>query len=184
MKAITIWQPWATLIAIGAKRFETRGWPTKYRGPLAIHAGKQIDKEACEQEPIKSVLAEHGYTVDNLPTGAVVAIAVLNECFSVKRDILGGMVLLESDKRSTHFSTRDNEYHYGDYSSGRYAWELTEVQQLSKQIPAKGQQGFWNWDVEEEWTRIPKCSHDKNMDEECADCREIIRSNPIQYREG
>ena len=42
MKALTITQPWATLIAIGAKRFETRGWSTPYRGPLAIHAGKNL----------------------------------------------------------------------------------------------------------------------------------------------
>ncbi|KQO04623.1 hypothetical protein ASF12_13925 [Paenibacillus sp. Leaf72] len=41
MKAITIIQPWATLIAIGAKQYETRGWSTKHRGALAIHAGSQ-----------------------------------------------------------------------------------------------------------------------------------------------
>ncbi len=41
MKAITIHQPWASLIVVGAKRFETRSWETKYRGPIAIHASKQ-----------------------------------------------------------------------------------------------------------------------------------------------
>lgn len=40
MKAITIWQPWAMLIALLEKGNETRGWPTKHRGPLAIHAAK------------------------------------------------------------------------------------------------------------------------------------------------
>ena len=40
MKALTIRQPWASLIACGAKRFETRGWKMNYRGKLAIHAGK------------------------------------------------------------------------------------------------------------------------------------------------
>ena len=39
-KAITIRQPWAGLIAVGEKIYETRSWPTKYRGPIAIHAGK------------------------------------------------------------------------------------------------------------------------------------------------
>ena len=42
MKAITLTQPWATLVAIGAKRIETRSWRTFYRGPLAIHAGKTL----------------------------------------------------------------------------------------------------------------------------------------------
>jgi len=38
LKAITIWQPWASLIAIGEKQYETRSWKTDYRGPIAIHA--------------------------------------------------------------------------------------------------------------------------------------------------
>lgn len=40
MKAITLWQPWASLLAIGAKQHETRSWKTSYRGPVAIHAAK------------------------------------------------------------------------------------------------------------------------------------------------
>ncbi len=40
MKAITLHQPWATLVAVGAKRIETRSWATSYRGPLAIHAAR------------------------------------------------------------------------------------------------------------------------------------------------
>ena len=39
MKAITIHQPYASLIAVEAKKFETRGWATNHRGPMAIHAG-------------------------------------------------------------------------------------------------------------------------------------------------
>lgn len=39
MKALTLYQPWATLVALGVKTIETRSWATKYRGPLAIHAG-------------------------------------------------------------------------------------------------------------------------------------------------
>lgn len=38
MKALTLWQPWASLIALGEKRYETRSWATSYRGLLAIHA--------------------------------------------------------------------------------------------------------------------------------------------------
>lgn len=47
MKALTIHQPWASLIAYGFKRFETRGWRTNYRGLVAIHAGKWVDQAAC-----------------------------------------------------------------------------------------------------------------------------------------
>lgn len=38
VKALTLWQPWASLVALGVKTIETRSWSTKYRGPLAIHA--------------------------------------------------------------------------------------------------------------------------------------------------
>jgi activating signal cointegrator 1 len=40
MKALTLLQPWASLVAAGLKTIETRSWSTRYRGPLAIHASK------------------------------------------------------------------------------------------------------------------------------------------------
>lgn len=145
MRAITIIQPWATLIALGEKQYETRSWSTKHRGQIAIHAGKKIDKQACEVPEIKAALARHGYTADNLPTGAVVAVAELNECFRVLRDVLGGVVVLQAETRKTHFNTLDKEFSFGWFDSGRYAWELRDVQSLENPIPSKGQQGFWNW---------------------------------------
>ena len=42
MKALSLTQPWATLVVIGAKRIETRFWHTSYVGPLLIHAAKAI----------------------------------------------------------------------------------------------------------------------------------------------
>lgn len=70
MKAITIIQPWATLIAIGAKRFETRSWATTHRGPIAIHAGKKIDRDAYMSKQIYTTLQKHGIMfIDDMPTG-------------------------------------------------------------------------------------------------------------------
>ncbi len=59
MKALSLTQPWATLVAIGAKRIETRGWWTAYRGELLIHATKTMPRdcrELCDDEPFKSAL--------------------------------------------------------------------------------------------------------------------------------
>lgn len=59
MKGLTLTQPWATLVAIGAKRVETRSWSTNYRGPIAIHAAKGFPPEAralCDEEPFRSCL--------------------------------------------------------------------------------------------------------------------------------
>lgn len=54
MRAITLMQPWASLIALGAKRYETRSWKTHYRGPLAIHSSRDFSKASralCHCEP-------------------------------------------------------------------------------------------------------------------------------------
>ncbi|MCY7484310.1 ASCH domain-containing protein [Paenibacillus alvei] len=153
MKAITIIQPWATLIALGEKHFETRSWSTRYRGKLAIHAGKKVDKDSCETEPIRSTLAEHGYTVDNLPTGTVVATCQLEDCWEVVGESdfpeTGTVVLNDSTGTKMVGITPDNnELYFGDYSKGRFAWEIDAVKWLEVPIPAKGQQGLWNWNQE------------------------------------
>ncbi|MGD8188549.1 ASCH domain-containing protein [Brevibacillus ginsengisoli] len=139
MKAITIHQPWATLIALGEKQFETRSWATKYRGKIAIHAAKKIDRDACQIEPYKSVLAKHGYTSDNLPTGSIVAICDLSECYQVRSS--NHHLATIGDPTNVVIG---NEYEFGWYEPGRYAWELSDVQKIYP-IPAKGQQGLWNW---------------------------------------
>jgi hypothetical protein len=76
MKAISLFQPWASLIMLGYKSYETRSWATKHRGPLAIaaSAGKQ-GREACAPgTDIAVMLANHGLTFDDLPRGAVLGV--------------------------------------------------------------------------------------------------------------
>ncbi|MGR6127871.1 ASCH domain-containing protein [Paenibacillus sp. SER-28] len=150
MKAITIMQPWATLIALGEKKFETRGWATKYRGPLAIHAGQKIDREACLSRTINDVLLKHGIiSLTDLPTGAIVASSHLSECYKVEYMHNSGIIGLkaENGKFRLWAGARKNEYYFGDYSDGRYAWELANVQALAEPIPAKGMQRLWNWEA-------------------------------------
>lgn len=139
MKALTLIQPWATLLAIKAKGNETRSWATKYRGPLAIHAGKKIDKEVCNQELFKSVLAAHGYTADNLPTGCVIAVCNLSDCVLVRRENYDNAEL--ADGRIV----KDNEYYFGNYTPGRYAWKMEDMKMLDKPVPAKGALSLWEW---------------------------------------
>lgn len=147
MTAITIHQPWATLIALGEKRFETRSWATKYRGPIAIHAAKKVDLKICLEEPFRSILARHGYTADNLPTGAVVAICQLQECHKVIEDYGSSALVGEDLTRIMR-----PEYDFGWYEIGRYAWELTDIKQIDP-VSAKGQQGLWNWGGERDASR-------------------------------
>lgn len=75
-RALTIKQPWATLIAAGIKDVENRSWPTSYRGPLLIHAGKAFDHDwnACAH------LSRRGYDLDALPAGGIIARCQLVDC--------------------------------------------------------------------------------------------------------
>lgn len=132
MKAITLWQPWATLIAIGAKRFETRSWATRYRGPLAIHASTHLVLKTDLTPPIGEALAPHGfYRPEDLPMGCVVCVVDLVEVDHTR-----------SVMRYSDFGP--NEAHFGDYSYGRFAWRLANLRRVNN-IPAKGAQGLWNW---------------------------------------
>ncbi len=120
MKAITIWQPWSSLLACGAKGFETRSWATSYRGPIAIHAAKlsvrQVLKKCFplgEWDYHPDYRAKMGFldavakgfggaytteeilgVLNGLPTGAVIATAELVNVWSIVRnpgqDIDGG----------------------------------------------------------------------------------------------
>lgn len=142
MKALTLIQPWATLIAMKEKKIETRSWRTLYQGELAIHAGKKIDKKICEREPYKSVLAAHGYTSDNLPTGCVVAVCTLLDCCKIFYDEADGVSRL-MDFGCTKIE--GNELAFGNYTAGRYGWKLHDVKMLIEPIPAKGALNLWEW---------------------------------------
>lgn len=72
MKALSLTQPWASLIAIGAKRVETRSWSTNHRGPVAIHAAKGFPKFARDlvwAEPFQGRLREAGIIRFNIFAG-------------------------------------------------------------------------------------------------------------------
>lgn len=135
MKAITLTQPWATLVAIGAKRIETRSWRTDYQGSLAIHAAATFPRRArelCEVEPFKSALAPLGVRFEPANyLGVVVAICDLENVFGV-----------------SVVNPGEPERSFGDYSPGRWAWMLTNVKPLAVPIQAKGALGLWEWKVQ------------------------------------
>jgi len=127
MKAISLWQPWASAIALGHKSIETRGWSTKYRGPLAIHAAKRWTRAEREFAAEERAL---GRMPERLPLGAVVATCDLVDVERAE-DIVSTISGLER--------------HYGDYYPGRFGWILQDVRALPEPIPATGKQGFWEW---------------------------------------
>jgi hypothetical protein len=191
MKALTLWQPWASLIALGAKTIETRSWSTKYRGPLAIHAAKRRPAtwwsqwgdtpkqlsgadpwfEECERWCNGDETGDGWWSWSwGGPLGAVVATCNLIDvvpmidaddppvefqCSPPGRKYLsnwenGRMLLVSSpvykNNRCVGSTTREvtDQLPYGDFTPGRFAWLLENVQPIPT-IPAKGHQGLWEW---------------------------------------
>lgn len=129
MKAISLWQPWASLIAMNHKRFETRSWTTPYRGELAIHAAKHWT--AKEREIAFDL--ENDFNLSSLmnpPLGAMLCICRLTH--------IG---------KSEEVAPRIGELEraVGDYTPGRFAWRLEVVEVFDKPIPCAGKQGIFEW---------------------------------------
>lgn len=139
MKALTLTQPWATLVAIAAKTIETRSWSTSYRGPLAIHAAKSVPSWACEQEPFRRVLTDAGVHPTQLPRGCVVATARLVDVRLIEQRS-------PSPVRSRGVpAVSTDEYAFGDYKPGRFMWFLEDIVALVEPAPARGALGLWEW---------------------------------------
>jgi len=166
VKAITIREPWATLVAIGAKQIETRSWPTSYRGPIAIHAAKGMSADdqvilamprfldAFHDAGVNphSGLVESGFLnnaydrkfVAKCPIhrlmqstrGCVIATGTLAHCGQFDQDEIWRIVNRHGAK----------ELAFGDFTEGRFGFLITDVAMLPRPIPAKGQLGLWDWD--------------------------------------
>lgn len=136
MKALTIWQPWATLIAIGAKQYETRSWSTEYRGLLAIHAAKRPIMLRELNREILTTLEQRDQSLDQLPLGSVLAVARLIDVVPVEQVV----TLAATDQRIAN-----EELYFVNYAPGRYAWKLELVRVAPEPVPAQGAQGLWNW---------------------------------------
>ena len=140
MLAVSIWQPWASLIAIGVKRFETRSWPTRYRGPLLIHGSKRWDDEQSEI---------HANAVISIDYACIVTREVL-DAFEKKPPLGAYLALVDLVECWPTFSPEDDsgriselEREFGDWSHGRYAWQLENVIRFPHPIPGRGQQGLY-----------------------------------------
>ncbi len=134
MKIISLWEPWASFVARGYKKWETRHWPTSYRGPLAIHAAKT--KEAIDEAGLKLVEAgikKSMFDPDPFPMGdgdwpfgCIVAVCTLADC-----------------KWTNDVKPSVQEKALGNYTHGRFAWILEDVRRV-KPLPHRGMQGMVN----------------------------------------
>jgi hypothetical protein len=133
MKALTICNPYPALICLPEsdprhKRVENREWPTSYRGPLVIHAGKSREWLTAE--------AMYVYDLAGVPLvfGAAVAICTLADCIHIDEIETGG----KWDRKYPWLADHQ-------HAKGTWCFILQDVRPLPKPIPYRGAQGFWNF---------------------------------------
>ncbi len=127
MKALTIKQPWASLIMQGIKKYEFRSWQTKYRGDILIHSSKQVDKEAMKK---------YSKYLNSAPTGVILGVVTITDCIK-KSEEFKQILLNEKCDVYTKSSFESN-----------YGWKIENVRVFDTPIKAKGNLGLWNYDIE------------------------------------
>jgi hypothetical protein len=148
MKAISLHQPWASAVAFGVKRVETRSWGTNFRWPIAIHAARR--KSADQRYLFGQFLGLHSFQeafekhmafdyddFDQLDFGSVVAVCELVDCIRISED-------LSSPCLDPRVAMTDTEFALGNYAPGRFAWLLSNPQCIEPPVPFVGRQRFFN----------------------------------------
>lgn len=137
MKALSLYQPWATFVAIGLKNFETRSWQTGHRGELAIHASKKLDPAGRALYARVQALLLPGLPLPpwaDLPRGCVLCVCLLRDVYRTEDALESGEVgVIERE--------------LGNYAAGRFAWLLTVTKTLKPPMPATGRQMIFNVDL-------------------------------------
>jgi hypothetical protein len=151
MKAISIYQPWASFIAHGYKQYETRSWTTSYRGDILICSGtkKTIPNKShfdyLKENKFPDSLGKipswniqnknycNGYThYDELLFGYGLCIANLVDCIMINDLFVSHQTELEKS--------------VGDWSTGHYAWKLDNIR-LIQPVLVKGKQRLFDIDI-------------------------------------
>ena len=127
VRGLTLTQPWATLVALGLKRYETRSWDTGYRGLVAIHAAKKFPRDAQRLSQAEPFLTATNRPPDEFPRGVILCI----------------VRVLSSVPTMNITPPESPELDFGDFGPGRYAWVLKSVLLFGNPIPCRGMLGLW-----------------------------------------
>ena len=140
--ALSVWQPWASLLIEGIKPYEFRG----RRSPLYL-TGQRIVIHAAKPVPLAADLRE---TMDRLHKGRhdgmniAPALDLLEAVWRRERMLpLGaalGTAVLGTPVRCTDLFPEDR-----DVDPGKWAWPLSDVRRWPEPVPISGKQGFWHW---------------------------------------
>lgn len=133
-----MWQPWASLVAMGVKRIEVRSWQTAYRGDLLIHASlRKPPRRMAAYYESATYFKNYIHNVNHLPYGAIIGQVRLTDIHSTDT-LLMQPELFEGD--------RLRELAFDDFGPNRYGWMLDEARMFRYNLPMKGTLGLWDYD--------------------------------------
>lgn len=135
VRAISLWQPWADLVARGLKGYETRSWNISYRGIIAIHAAKKKLNSRDYGEVLRRQMLQDEVDPYFLRFGCFVCFAEVID--SEHTEAVRGNLSLR-------------ELAYGNFDDERFAWKFGRIFPLRETIDFPGHQGIFNWKLGDE----------------------------------
>lgn len=150
MKALTIWQPWASLVMIGAKPYEFRRWDYRARERalegrrIVIHAGSRPVKLA----EVEDIIARMADRLSSLRAEIAIPLLLrLRDAYKCRGVVelaagLGTAVLGKPKSVAALFSSPADSDRIDHHM---WAWPLTDIQPFDAPVPCRGMQGFWSW---------------------------------------
>lgn len=152
MNALTLWQPWASLVATGAKKWETRSWATSYRGPLLICSAKKGLPKAELEQFLDTPECQAGLAdLWNYPpsiTGSQITGVDLSFGYA---ECVVDLVACIGTRGYLRGELGPQELSFGDFSDGRFAWKLENPRRLTIPTQVTGRQGLW--EIPDAWCR-------------------------------
>lgn len=136
MKALTLKQPWATLLAAGTTRYNMRPWRTRHRGRLALFAGRHFDEDAvdlCLHEDMRPHLVRAGcaYLIE-LPLGSLVGTARLVDCVPAR------------ELTPQEIDPADPAIRFSGVFPGQWAWIFEHPERFARPVPWRGKLGIFS----------------------------------------
>ena len=155
MKALTLWQPWASLVVAGAKPYEFRSWrpPASIVGErIVIHAGARKPNPAEVSQLIRLLQAGGRYAAATALQPIETAIDVLRRGSWPLACGIGTAIVGEprsgadigADLGALKVNDSDRDYH------SNWGWPMLDVEAWPAPLEMRGAQGLWAW-PEPEW---------------------------------
>jgi activating signal cointegrator 1 len=137
LSVLSIYQPWASLLVVGARVYDVQHQPTTYRGEVGIfaplHFPEWSQRRALEPE-FAGLLSAAGLKPWALPRGVLLGVADLVDVISIETEgVVAGVAMCTLERR------------IGDYKAGRFAFRYERIRRLREPIGHRGRAGLWHW---------------------------------------